>query len=572
MLTPLDSAGSLVQTDLRLRAAYSEGAGIYRMVPAGVALPRNITELQAIVRWAIETGAALTARGAGSGIPGSAVGGGVVVDVRERMPRLLRIDPGRREAITSANITQAELNHEAQRSGLRLPPDPSSSAWATLGGMAATNAAGARSVRYGPVRSWLLAADLVDGRGEGWRMTRAGRDPSGRGTGGDPETAGWREGSPLGPDLRQKLQGSADIIRTHFPQVRKNTAGYALDQWLASGDDLDLLIGSEGTLGFITSMVWQLQPIPPARSGLRIALGSLDDLEPAVRALQALHPSALELLDRTFLELVGLQRQSPPAAQPQEREAVADALPVHLPAGTEALLLVEFERETEAAARGAAGDGARQVRDLALDVVTALNPEEERDLWALRHAASPILARQPPGRRSMQVVEDGCVPIPRLGEYVRAIRDAAHSIGMTVVIFGHAGDGHLHVNALADLERPGWEAKLQALYDSVNRAAIALGGTISGEHGDGRLRASLLHALYGTEVMELFHEVKRAFDPHGILNPGVKLPDGMSPLSRLKAGPAADPIPEDIAEALRDIERSGGYARSRVEIAGSQRP
>ncbi len=550
---------AIVSTDSRLRAAYSEGAGIYRIVPMGVALPRNITELQTTVRWAMDTGTPLIARGAGSGIPGSAVGGGVVVDLRERMPRLLLVHADQGEALTSANITQAELNGAVAPAGLRLPPDPSSSAWATLGGMVATNAAGARTVRYGPARAWVQAVDLVDGTGQGWRMGRRKGPAGGELAGGhlEPDAAGeeWRTGTPLDASLRRKLQGAAGLVAARFPRVRKNTAGYALDQWLASGDDLDLLIGSEGTLGFITSIRWRLQPIPAARTGLRVALGSLDDLEPAVRALQGLEPSALELLDRTFLDLV---------SSGGEAGAITS---VPLPAGTEAMLLVEFERETVGAARGVAGDAVRLVHDMALDVVTALTEEEERQLWSLRHAASPILARQPAGRRSMQVIEDGCVPLPRLGEYVRAIRQAARQTGIRVVIFGHAGDGHLHVNALTDLERPDWQASLQALYDTVNAAAIRLGGTISGEHGDGRLRAPLVAALYGDEVVALFREVKRAFDPRGILNPGVKLPDGAPPLSSLKAGPEASPIPLDIAQALLEIERTGGYARSRVEVA-----
>lgn len=550
-----DALQAVISTDPRLRAAYSEGAGIYRIVPAGVALPRNITELRETVAWAGHTGTPLIARGAGSGIPGSPVGDGVVVDVRERMPRLLRVDAARREALTSAGITQAELNREAQRSGLRLPPDPSSSGWATLGGMVATNAAGARTVRYGPARAWVNAADLVDGAARCWRLGRrgtAGPPPAGS----DPPDEEWQSGSPVGDGLRRMLRDAASLIEARYPRVRKNTAGYALDQWLVSGDDLDLVIGSEGTLGFVTAVRWRLQPIPAARSGLRVALGSLDDLEPAVRAIGALEPSALELLDRTFLDLVAAGGG-----------AATGAAALEVPPATEALLLVEFERESEAAARGVAGDAVRLVRELALDVVTALTEQEERQLWALRHAASPILARQPAGRRSMQVIEDGCVPLPRLGEYVRAIRDAAAETGIAVVIFGHAGDGHLHVNALTDIERSGWENRLQALYDAVNSAAIRLGGTVSGEHGDGRLRASLLPALYGEEVVALFRAVKAAFDPPGILNPGVKLPDGAPPLSSLKAGPGASPIPADIAAQLREIERTGGYALSRVEVA-----
>lgn len=546
-------AGSFppVNRDARIRAAYAESAGIYRIVPDGVAIPASISDLQALIRWARGTRSPLILRGAGSGIPGNSVGPGVIVDLRERMPRVLEVDPHRATAVTSANITPTELNRAAEIHGLRLPPDPSSAGWATLGGMVATNAAGSRSVRYGPVRPWVLGLEVVTADGEvGW-LSRSGSDgpPSGPVEPGHGVPAALtRLHSGVAPAVR----AAVDLIRSRFPRVRKNTAGYALDHWLASGDDLDLLIGSEGTLGAVTTIRWRLHPVAAARTSLRIALRSLEDLEPAVRALVALDPSAVELLDRTFLELV--------AADPRGAD-------LQLPDGAEAVLLLEFERDDAGEAREIVQDAARAVRDMAVGIVPALSHIEERRLWSLRHAASPILAGLPPERRSMQIIEDGCVALPRLGEYIRAIRRAAVVNGITVVIFGHAGDGNVHVNAIPELDRADWPERIRSLYTDVNEAAIRLGGTVSGEHGDGRLRAPLLEALYGPDLVELFRRVKTAFDPDGIFNPGVKLATAGAPIADLKLGPDAAPIPDDIALALREIERTGGYARSRLEIA-----
>ena len=546
----MTAAPGWVHTEPRIRAAYSEGAGIYRVVPAAVALPSSTVELAALARWAAESGTPLTARGAGSGIPGNAVGGGVLVDLRERMPRRLEVDPATGTALTSANITQQELNAAAAVHGLRLPPDPSSSRWATLGGMVATNAAGARTVRYGPARPWVLGLEVVTADGEvGWVERWLGDSAARRLGDSAGSGSALRVAARFEAEAAPAIRAAAEVVRARFPRVRKNTAGYALDHWLETGDLVDLLVGSEGTLALITGIRWRLCPIAPARSSLRIALRSLEDLEPVVRALVALDPSAVELLDRTFMDLVG----EPPS-----------------PRAAEATLLVEFERESDAAARGVAGDAVRAVRNQAADIETALTPEEEERLWSLRHAASPILASLPPDRRSLQVIEDGCVPLPRLGEYVAAIRAAASRQGITVVIFGHAGDGNVHVNALPLVDQPGWVERVTALYHEVNAAAIRLGGTVSGEHGDGRLRAPLLEAQYGPEVIELFRRVKTAFDPHGILNPGVKLAAGLDPLGSLKLGPGAAEIPADVAGALREIERTGGYARSRMEIAEQQ--
>ena len=535
MTTPPQS----LYTGSRVRAAYAETAGMYRIIPDAVAIPENVRDLLDLVAWASRTRTPLTPRGAGSGIPGNAVGSGVVVDLRERMPRLLDIDPAEQSAVTSANITQTELNHAAAAHGLRLPPDPSSARWATLGGMVACNAAGARTVRHGPVRPWVKGLEIVTADAEtGW----IGRD-----TASAPPLAALAR---FDRDARPAIMAAADEIRRRFPMVRKNTAGYGLDHWLDSGSPVDLVIGSEGTLAIVVGIRWQLAPVAGARTGLRVALRSLDDLEEAVTALVACQPSAVELLDGTFLRLLKMAGES---------VALQDA---------EAVLLVEFEREHESAARGAVGDAVRAVTHLAMEIVTAITPEEEQHLWALRHAASPILARLPDDHRSLQVVEDGCVPLPRLGEYVRAVRDAAAAQGIEVVIFGHAGDGHVHVNALPDVTRADWRDRLLRLYQDVSGAVIALGGTPSGEHGDGRLRAPLLQPLYGSPIVDLFRQMKTAFDPVGILNPGVKLDPQHPPLARLKIGPDAALLPDDIAAGLREIERTGGYAQNRLVLAG----
>ncbi|HYC31250.1 MAG TPA: FAD-linked oxidase C-terminal domain-containing protein, partial [Gemmatimonadales bacterium] len=220
------------------------------------------------------------------------------------------------------------------------------------------------------------------------------------------------------------------------------------------------------------------------------------------------------------------------------------------------------------ALRSAVAAAADAVRDRASSVDTALSPRAAERLWALRHAASPILASLPEERRSLQVIEDACLPIERMGDYIRTVRRAAAARRIPVVVFGHAGDGHVHVNLLPEVARAGWEDAVASLLEEVSDAVTRLGGTPSGEHGDGRLRAGLLRRIYGDEVVELFGRVKRSFDPLGILAPGVILPSGESPIGRLKVGAGAAPLPPDIARALREIERKGGYGRLRMDLAG----
>jgi FAD/FMN-containing dehydrogenase len=532
-MLPPPAIRGLFRTDQRARAAYAEGAGIYRILPEAVCVPADRDDLASLVHWAAAHRARLIPRGAGSGMGGGNVGDGVVVDLTG-LPRRREIDPAARRARVSANLTLTELNTAADRHRLRLPPDPSSGGWATLGGLASTNAAGARSVRYGSVRRWVESLELVTADGDVANLRRgvasAGAGPSARAV------------ERFERDAAPALRGATELVASRFPRTRKNSSGYALDAYLASGDLLDLVIGAEGTLGFVTALEWRLDPLPLHRAGLRVALGSLDVLSDAVAALLTHEPSALELLDRSFLELVG--------------EPSSDAV-----------LLVEFEGDTAEEVRRTVQRAAAAVRPLAAGVDTGLTQAATERLWALRHAASPILAGLPEDRRSLQVIEDGCVPVERMAEYVRAVRAAASARGLQVVIFGHAGDGHVHVNLLPELARAGWEEAVASLLDEVTDALIRLGGTPSGEHGDGRLRAGLLRRVYGDDVLALFQEVKRAFDPLGILNPGVILPSGEPPVRRLKVGAHAIALPADISQGLREIERTGGYARSRIELA-----
>ncbi len=522
-------------TDLRTRAAYAEGAGIYRIVPDAVAVPRAAAELEQLVRWARATQTTLVPRGAGSGMPGGNVGRGVVVDLSAGF-RSLEIDSQRRIARAGASVTWQQVADAARPHGLRLPPDPSSGAFATSGGMVATNAAGPRTVRYGSVRRWIEGIEIVGGDGE-IRWIRRG--------------AGSTEQFRLD-------QGGRRLVAERFPKTRKNSSGYALDAFAESGDELDLLIGSEGTLGITTAVEWRLDPIPPDAAGVALGFSDLAALREAVPFVVALNPSAVELLDATLLRLI--------AGEGEEGTFPASRFP--FPENVECLILVEFERETAAAARGVVADAVRGLKAHTAHVETAVDRAGRDRLWELRRLASPALARLPATRRSLQVIEDGCVPLERLADYVAGVREAAAGRGVPVVIFGHAGDGHVHVNALPDLTRPGWDGALAGLFEDQVASLLRLGGSPSGEHGDGLLRAGLVERFFGPEVVALFREVKRGYDPRGILNPGVILPAaGWAPLADLKVGAGAASIPDDIAARLREIERTGGWAVPKRELA-----
>ena len=453
-------------------------------------------------------------------MPGGNVGAGIVVDMSTGFEDLV-VDPARRLARAGASVTWAEINDAARPYGLRLPVDPSSGAFATSGGMVATNAAGPRTVRYGSVRKWVEALEIIEADGS-LRTVKRG------------------DGSKkfdLTPDDRQ-------LITDHYPQTRKNSSGYGLDHFAESGDEVDFLIGSEGTLALVTAVHWRLDPIPSDVAGAALGFADLDTMAQAIPYLMSLHPAAVELLDDTLLRFVP---ESPKV---------------------DCLLLVEFERETAAAARGAVSEAVRGLKDVVTHVGTAIDRAGLADLWRVRRLASPALARLPVTQRSLQVIEDGCVPPDRLAEYVRSLRTIAAERAVPIAIFGHAGDAHVHVNALPDVTRPKWRDDVSTLFDNVTDLLVQLGGVPSGEHGIGRLRAGVLERFYGKEVMALFRKLKRAYDPLSILNPGVIIPaTDWSPLAALKVGDEASAIPDDIATRLRDVERSAAWATPKLELA-----
>ena len=523
--------------DLPARAVYAEAAGIQRRVPRAVAVPADADDVATLVRWAADTGTPLVPRGSGSSMAGGAIGDGVVVDL-SRLRAIGPIDVGGRGVRVEPGVVLGQLNAALAPHGLRFPVDPSSWSFCTLGGMASTNAAGARTVRVGATRQWVAALDCVFA--DGTRATvRRGETP--------PDVPALRRFHDLADALR-------DEERAHpaaHPGVRKESSGYGTFPWAVSGDLVDLLVGSEGTLAFFVGLELAVQRIPAATASLLAAFSSLEAAVAAATAAREAGASACELLDRTVLDV-----------------AAAGPLPVEIPAGTDAVVMAEVEGESLESARGRAATIARAcARAGATAVRHADDAESQRRLWALRHAASPILAKLDPALKSMQFIEDGAVPPERLADYVRGVRRALDRQRIRGVIFGHAGDAHVHVNPLVDVRQPDWRARVEALLAEVTALVVSLGGTVAGEHGDGRLRAPLLPAVWGEEIVDRFARVKRAFDPRGILNPGAKLvAPGEASLGDVKYDPALSPLPPASRAVLDRVERERAYASFRLEL------
>jgi FAD/FMN-containing dehydrogenase len=515
---------------------YSEGAGIARVIPAAIAVPRDMDDVVTLVRWARDTGTPIIPRGSGSGMAGGAVGTGVVVDL-SRLRDIGPVDRSARRIFVGPGALRDEVDARARESGLRFPVDPSSGAFCTIGGMVSTNAAGARSLRYGATRPWVMALDCVFEDGSRATIRRSQPAPS-----NVPAVARFAE------HVRPRLGGAAKMAR---PGVLKESSGYAIAEFARSGELVDLLVGSEGTLVVLVGIELALTDVPGATTGLLAAFPSLETaVEGALLAREA-GASACELLDRTFLDI-----------------ALMGDAPLPVGEGTEAVLLGEIEGSTIVEAQ----EGARALQRAfervgASTVRVAQTPEDERALWVFRHAASPALTRIDPWLAAMQFIEDGAVPPQNLPAYVRGVRKALSSQGIRGVIFGHAGDAHIHVNPLIDTRVPDWRERAEALLAEVAELTTQLGGTLAGEHGDGRLRTPLLAKSWPPEAVELFAAVKQAFDPAGILNPGVKIPvPGQRAIGDVKYDRSLPPLPSDARAALDGIIRDRGFARFRLSL------
>ena len=533
LLAP-DGFRGVFRTDARACAVYSEGAGLARIVPDAVAVPADADDVVTLVRWAAEHVVPIVPRGSASSMANGAVGRGVALD----LSRLDWIGQVQDAAVTCGpGALRDAVDAAARAHGLRFPVDPSSGAFCTMGGMAACNAAGSHSVKLGATRTWVRGLDCVFADG-----TRA-----------------WvRRGEPR-PKVEALRVFHAEVARDAMERgaalahigVRKESSGYALSEYARSGDLVDVLVGSEGTLAVFVGIELGLAPLPAASASLLASFSTLEGAVHAAARAAEFGASAVELLDRTFLDVV-------------RSEAAALAIP----AATEAVLLLEAEGGTPAEADTLALRLASACRAAgAAHVVAAPDAATAGRIWHIRHAASPILNTLDPHLASMQLIEDGAVPPARFPDYVRGVRAALERHRVRGVIFGHAGDAHAHVNALIDVRDADWKERARVLLQEVTELVALLGGTLAAEHGDGRLRTPLMFAVWDARAMALFARVKQAFDPAGILNPGVKLPRvGDDPLGSVKYDPSLPPLPRDARVALDMVVRERAWASYRLGL------
>ena len=489
-----------VKDDAPTLRAYAVDASIYRMTPQVVVLPEHEADIDGVVDYAVERGIPLTTRAAGTNLTGSAVGSGIILDV-SRLNRILEVNSDEKWARIQPGIILNELNQQLASTGLMFGPDPSSGDACKLGGMLANNSSGPHTLRYGSVKDNVLAM-RVRLESNGWLA--AGREV----VDGDgfPRTLGDFQGLHA---VFRLVRDNLDFIQAKRPRVSKNSAGYNLfdvAEGLTQGvfDLPKLFVGSEGTLGVFSEATIRLVDRPRSTVTGMLHFQHLEEMGEAVRPLLDLSPLAMEVLDAHTLNLIGRSQY-------------------HIPDDAAATLLIEFDREGDHGGI-AQLQAARQRYRLASDPVIAVDPQRQQDVWKTRKALYPALYRYDAKRKPINYIDDVVVAADRIGELMRYLSAVFGKTRVPLAIFGHIGNGNAHVVPLLDVnDERDFQCMVESYYEVHYTILDRFQGSICGEHGDGRVRAEMVKRMFGEELYDLFVQVKRAMDPAGILNPGVKI-------------------------------------------------
>ena len=486
-----------VDSSVGTRARYSSDAGLTRIPPLAVAFPRTPEQALAAFELARAHGVPLTARGGGTSCASNAIGPGLVLDFSRHMNRVLSIDPEARTATVEPGCVGSTLQAAAAKHGLRFGPDPSSQNRATIAGMVANNACGPHATAWGRTSDNIVSLDCVDGQGRRFTAT-TGRD------------------SALNdvPGLASLIDSNLAPIRTQLGRFKRQVSGYSLEHLTPEGGRnlAAMLAGSEGTLVLILSVTVRLVPLPDAPVLAALGYRSMIEAADDVPALLAHSPLAVEGMDRRLVDVVRAHKG--PGAVPA------------LPEG-EGWLLVEVGAPGEDVTASLERARALCADSAAIDTVVYPPGAQASALWRIRADGAGLGGRTPPDgagggdQQAWPGFEDAAVPPENLGAYLRDFTALMEEFDIDGLLYGHFGDGCVHVRLAMPLETPEGVAHSRAFLQSAARICAAHGGSVSGEHGDGRARGELLRFMYSPEMLDLFARVKHIFDPGNLLNPGV---------------------------------------------------
>ncbi|WP_067720490.1 FAD-binding and (Fe-S)-binding domain-containing protein [Nocardia yamanashiensis] len=523
-----------VDASERRRAEYSSDASNYRVLPAAVVFPRGDDDVAAVVEFARGEGLSVTARGAGTSVAGNAIGAGLVVDFGRYLNEVLEVDGERRVARVRPGVVLGELQRAAGEYGLRFGPDPSTQNRCTLGGMIGNNACGPHAVAWGRTSDTVRELRILDGAGVERRL-----------------------GSELSevPGLPEFTLSNLALIRTELGRFERQASGYSLEHLLPErGSSLArAFVGTEGTCGLLLEATVDLVPLPAATVLVVLGYPDMPTAADDIAAVMAVGPIAVEGMDARLVDVVRTHRGGVP----------------ELPRGG-GWLLIEIEGETAEHARGIARKLCGSAHALDSRIVT--DAAEAKALWGIRADGAGLAGRTPDGHPAWPGWEDAAVPPERLGDYLREFAELTREHGVDGLLYGHFGDGCIHVRL--DLPIADAPQRFRAFLEDAARQVVRFGGSLSGEHGDGRARSELLRFMYSDQALAAFAGFKALFDPDDVLNPGVLVHprpiDTDLRLAGLPPLPLADgfsfPADHDLAAA---VHRCVGIGKCRADNRAS---
>lgn len=512
-----------VMTSTDARRYFATDGSIFQLAPALIAYPRTENDVRKTCRfsWQLaERGRIIpiTARGAGTDQTGAALGSGIMLVFPAHLNRVLELDTKNNTVTVEPGINYAKLQQTLQTHGRFLPPSPASEEYSTVGGAIGNNASGEKSVKYGDTMNYIRGLRVVLANGEVIETGRLSKRELSKKMG-----LATFEGE-IYRSIDTLLEENHKLLEQLERGVTKNNAGYNLlgiKHKDGSFDLTPLIAGSQGTLGIITEAVLATEPHNPQTTLVLAKFDSLEQTQKAVLALKELSetPSAIEFINEHALQEVH-------ELNPNQ---LKDIMQSPFPAVT---LLVEFDA-ADRSVKKVAKRVSKIFDEYATDFEITEDPEQQQRYWQLRQASSSLIAHNEGLLRAVPIIDDAAVPLDRLREFIEGAYKLLETNNLPPAVWGHAGDGNLHIQPRLNVGQVGDRQKAFRLLDEYNKLVIKMGGTVSSEAGDGRLKAPYLEAMYGTELYALFQKVKLVFDPYGTLNPGVKFGTSLDDLKAI---------------------------------------
>ena len=485
-----------LSSDLLTRYMLSTDGSIFRVEPAAVAYPKNKNDIEKIVEFGNKHGFPIHARGAGSGLCGAALGKGIVIDFTRHMNRLISIDFDKKFFECQPGYRLGELESLLKGTGLFFPPDPSSGEYATFGGMYSTNASGAHSVKYGNAADYIIDAEVVLGTGKIIILSQV-------------MSTEYKTLPENLKELYRLYETNSEKIETAYPDTSYNTAGYNLRGLVHKGqlNLTRLFAGAEGTLGVVTKLKFRLKNKPAYDSLVVAYMHDIVSSAKAVQKILPLGPSGIEIMDKSLLQLAV-----------SKDAGLRDKIPEEI----DNILLIEFDSFDP----DTCTNMAQKVKTLLQtqgglsQIYLAVSAEEKSRLWTIRKAAVPILYKLKGRKKILALIEDAAVPIRNLVKYFEGVYTLLNRYSVNFVVYGHIAKGLLHTRPLLDLKDSQDVDLLKPIADDFYEMVSNLDGTVSGEHGDGRLRSAYIHRRF-PEIYDLFLRTKHLLDPDNLMNPEI---------------------------------------------------